>query len=110
LTDPTNADRGFYEARIGTTFTTSVGDGSAVELVLEAVEGLGPGSFVVRFTGPPRPVLGQGIRDLVGPTHSIGLFLAPVAAAGGGVTYEAVFGDEDSDDTDDETDDEADDE
>jgi len=97
LIDPTNADRGYYEERIGTTFTTAVGDGSTVDLVLAAVEGLGQDSFVVRLTGPSQPVLGQGMRDLIGPTESIGLFLAPVAATGSAVTYEAVFGDDDTD-------------
>jgi hypothetical protein len=49
--------------------------------------------FSLTFRGPAQPLLAQAMYDVEHPVHGvIAIFIVPIAADAGGVTYEAVFG------------------
>jgi Domain of unknown function (DUF6916) len=85
------------------TFQPLLGDAFAVDAepalelrLAEATAHDRPGAarapFSLVFTGPPEPVLPQGIRRLEHPSlGAFELFLVPIGRDEGGVRYEAVF-------------------
>jgi hypothetical protein len=89
-----------FQALLHDGFRLRPGDGSALTLRLTEATSAGGGSatatrapFSILFQGPAQPVLVQRIYLLDHPAlGEFELFLVPLAADGGGTTYQAVFG------------------
>lgn len=87
-----------FQAVAGTDFQVSVGQSRTLELrLVEVVEfGEHPGQrrpFILRFQGPPGPVLAQVVHRLEHPDMGeLELFLGAVSNDADVTIYEAVFG------------------
>ena len=99
MLDLATATPELFERAVGSHFAVRIGDGETLpirldEVVVEAAVRTGSRQpFVLRFSGPPSPVLAPLTHHL---THSglgeLELFLGPVhSGAADHVVYEAVF-------------------
>ena len=86
-----------FQAVVGNDFRVSVAPSDPVELRLVQVVAVGqsPGQrrpFILRFRGPPRPVLAQVVHRLEHPDMGdLEIFLGPVSTDAEATIYEAVF-------------------
>lgn len=95
---PPDLERGFFEPHVGSAFAMEVAEGETVELELVSVSALSPmpGSrrqpFTLLFRSREPAVRPQRIYPLGHPVLGrLQIFLVPVARAGAGVHYEAIF-------------------
>ena len=93
MADDYNAET--FRGAVGETFHVD-SEGEKVGLVLDDVRDLPQGireqgSFRLVFTGPPEPLVPQGLYRFERGEDSYDIFIVPIARDEKGSTYEAVF-------------------
>lgn len=98
LTDPGDADVGFFADRLGVELELAETDRVRLELVAAEPRRTGPDddgstAFVVTFHGPASPVLDQGTWTLRGAGMDLPLFVVPAGPTEDdqAMRYDAVF-------------------
>ncbi|MBV9932130.1 MAG: hypothetical protein JO013_14470 [Alphaproteobacteria bacterium] len=84
-----------FEATVGESWQVEAG-GRAVPMRLEAAQSLSralraEGGFRLEWSGPADPLLPQGIYRFRRDGRDAEMFIVPVAQAGDGFRYEAIF-------------------
>jgi len=84
-----------FSRRVGKAIEAEAG-GQRVVLVVRAVQDLPSsgregGSFRLEMTGPPNPMLGQGIFPFLIGRERFDIFIVPLSRDQSGVLYEAIF-------------------